>query len=107
LNKMQTESYILNGMFPETSKRSGVTYIFRKGLPTLALRIDKLEDKRERRHFLAALCQHPLAYYADTFAGCTPPTDEVITHLLMMRSDEHRFWKKSGQHPLNDWRSGL
>jgi hypothetical protein len=107
ISKMQRESYVLNGMFPETSNRSGVSYIFRKGLPTLAMRLTKIDEKRERRHFLAALCLHPLAYYADSFAGCTPPTDEVLTHLLLMRTDEHRYWKKSGQHPLEDWRSGI
>lgn len=99
LNETQVDSYLLNGSFIETSKRSGVKYVFRKGLPTIAL-------SREIK-FLAALCLHPLAYYENTFAGSMAPSDEVLTHLLLMRSDEHRLWKESNQHPLWAIGSGL
>lgn len=103
----QWNCYILTGMFPETSKRSGVTYILRKGLPTLALRFTPMKEGGEQRHFLAALCLHGLAWYEGTFAGSYPPTDEVINHLLMIRGDEHGFWKKSVQHGITDPLAGI
>lgn len=103
----QWSSYILSGAFPEKSMRSGVTYILRKGLPTLAVTEKPLPDGKTQRKFLTALCLHPMAYYEETFAGSQPPTDEIIGHLMMIRADEHRFWKKSGQHPLEDIRAGV
>lgn len=106
LKEGQWDSYVLNGCFPETSKRSGVTYILRKGLPTIAMRETKVEDG-VKRIFLAALCLHGLAYYEDTFAGSYPPTDEVINHLLYIRADERKFWAKSGQHTIDDPRAGI
>lgn len=107
VNNNQWESYVLSGAFPETSKRSGVTYIFRKGLPTIAMRERKLEDGNNKREFLAALCLHPLAYFKDTFCGSYPPTDEVIAHLMLMRSDEHKFWAKANHHTLSDPLAGI
>ena len=107
INQNQWESYILSGAFPETSKRSGVTYIFRKGLPTIAMRETKLPEGKNQRTFLAALCMHPLAYYKDTFAGSYPPTDEVVAHLLLMRADEHEYWKRANQHSIEDPLSGI
>lgn len=107
ITESQWCAYVLSGAFPETSKRSGVTYILRRGLPTLALRITRLEDNKEKRHFLAALCLHPMAYYENTWAGSQPPSDEVIAHLMMIRANEHGFWKRAGQHPLDDPRSGV
>lgn len=98
----QADSYVLNGCFIESSKRSKVRYLFRRGLPTIALC-----DRGATVGFLAALCLHPLAYFDDTFAGSMAPSDEVLAHLLMMRSDEHRFWKESNQHPIYDPRSGI
>jgi len=106
LNRNQRDSYILGGAFPETSKRSGVTYIFRKGRPTLALKIEKVEGG-EKRHFLAALCSHPLAWFENTFVGAYPPSDEVLANLLSVRADEHAFWKKSHQHSLDDPAAGV
>lgn len=103
----QWGSYVLSGMFPEKSERSGVTYILRKGLPTIAITERKLADGRVRRHFLAALCLHPLAYYTNTWAGSQPPSDEVMAHLLLIRADEHTFWKKAGQHPITDPRAAI
>lgn len=108
ISEGQWDSYVLSGAFPETSPRSDVTYIFRKGLPTIAMRLKPLPDGGgERRYFLAALCLHSMAYYESTHVGSYPPTDDVITHLLMMRSDEHKFWAKAVQHSLNDPRSGI
>ena len=88
--------YILTGMFIETSPRSGVTYVFRRGRPTLAVRANE-----KGSHFLAALCLHPIAYYADTHAGAMVPTDEVLAHLMLMRGDERLYWRRANQHPID------
>src|SRR6516225_6144090 len=45
------ELYVLTGHFAEISKRSQVTYIFRKGRPTIAIREDE-----EFTTVLCALC---------------------------------------------------
>lgn len=103
LNDTQWESYVLNGAFCETSPRSQVRYLLRKGLPTIAFGTRDKEDLR----FLAALCLHPLAYYTDTWCGSMTPSDEVLAHLLMIRADEYRFWKKAFQHSLDDPASGI
>jgi hypothetical protein len=102
LTEAQVKCYILNDCFLETSKRSKVRYLFRKGRPTLALR-----DRGSGMRFLAALCMHPLAYYEETFAGSMAPSDDVLAHLLMMRADEKNFWRNCNQHPLYDPRSGV
>jgi galactose-1-phosphate uridylyltransferase len=39
-----------------------MTCLFRKGLPTIALRQDK-----EVNYALCALCLHPIGYYGDTW----------------------------------------
>ena len=104
LTEAQADSYVINGCFLETSPRSHVHYLFRKGLPTLAL--GESRDGKNIR-FLAGLCLHPLAYYEDTFCGSMAPSDDVLAHLLLMRADEHRFWKESNQHPIWDPRSGV
>lgn len=103
LGKGQWDSYVLNGAFPEKSKRSDLHYIFRKGFPTIALSYHGYETGR----VIACLCLHPYGYYYGTFTGLMCPTDEVIAHLLLMRADEHAFWKNSGQWPAYDPRSGL
>lgn len=94
--------YVIHGMILETSPRSGVTYVIRKGRPTLALRPDAGGMK-----ILCCLCLHPVAYYAGTFVGAMVPTDEVISHLVLIRADEHLFWRKANQHPAYAWESGL
>lgn len=86
------EMYFLTGMFLETSKRSGITYMFRRLKPTVAVRAD---DKGSR--ILCCLCLHPIGYYEYTWAGAMVPTDDVIAHLLLMRSDEKYYWKKANQ----------
>ena len=63
-------------------------------------------DKRFYR-FLAALCLHSHSYYADSFVGSLPPSDDVIAHLLLIRSDEHELWKRSNQKQLDDPTSGI
>ena len=87
-------SYLMTGIFLETSKRSHVTYLFRRLRPTVAIRGD--QEKKAAR-ILCCLCLHPLAYYEETWAGALCPTDDVIASLLLMRSDEHFLWKKSNQ----------
>jgi hypothetical protein len=96
------ELYELTGHFPEISKRSQLTYLFRKGRPTIVLRETK-EGFRE----LCALCLHPIGYYGDTWAGVMCPTDEVMAHLLMMRGSEEKLWANANQHPLDHPAAGL
>ncbi len=93
------KQYMLTGSFLETSKRSGVTYMFRRLRPTVAIGLTK--DRRSTR-FMAALCLHPIGYYADSWAGSMCPTDDVIAHLTLMRGDEPMFWRRANQHP--SWR---
>jgi hypothetical protein len=96
------ELYQLTGHFPETSKRSQVTYYFRRGRPTIALR-----EQGDCFHLLCALCLHPIGYYGSTWAGVMCPTDEVIAHLLMMRGSEEKFWANANQHPLDRPAAGV
>lgn len=94
ISKEQINKYKLLGFFLEESKRSKVMYVFRRARPTLALRwIPKLGYK-----LLASLCFHSVAYYSGSWCGALVPTDDVLSHLIMMRADEHRFWKLSSQH---------
>jgi hypothetical protein len=96
------ELYLLTGHFSEVSKRSHVTYLFRKGRPTIALR-----ETDEFAYPLCALCLHPIGYYGDTWAGVMCPTDEVIAHLLMMRGAEEKFWANANQHPVDRPAAGV
>ncbi|WP_176495674.1 hypothetical protein [Sphingomonas sp. HMP6] len=99
------KQYLLTGMFIETSPRSGVTYVFRKLKPTVALAAGGAPGAHRR--ILAALCMHPIAYYADSWAGVMCPTDDVIAHLALMRGDEAMFWRRSNQHPPHRPQAGL
>jgi hypothetical protein len=96
--------YFLSGMFVETSKRSGVTYVFRKLRPTIAMRPDKDGDGMK---ILCCLCLHPIGYYQNTWAGSMCPTDDVIAHLMLMRGDEPMFWKRANQIPAIRPEAGL
>lgn len=87
--------YLLTGAFIESSRSSGVFYLFRKCRPTLAF---KGTSDGDNCKLLAALCLHPIGYYEQTFAGSMVPTDDVIAHLVMMRGDERKFWSKCNQH---------
>lgn len=98
--------YLLTGMFLETSKRSGVTYVFRKLRPTVALDARK-GGATDHCRILCTLCLHPIAYYEGSWAGAMTPTDDVIAHLQLMRGDEHMFWKRANQHPPDRPEAGL
>lgn len=91
------DSYVMTGTFIESSKRSRVTYLFRRLRPTIAMAAG--DDGTMR--ILCALCLHPIGYYKGTHAGVMVPTDEVLAHLIYMRGDEHAFWKQANQHPPN------
>lgn len=96
--------YFLTGMFPTASKRSGVSYIFRKLRPTIALRPFPHEDGMK---ILTCLCLHPIGYYAGTWAGALCPTDDVIAHFLLMKADEPLFWKRANHIPAYRPEAGL
>lgn len=91
-------AYALTGSFLETSTRSGITYLFRRCRPTIAI---------SSRRVLCTLCLHPIGYYSESHAGSLCPTDDAIAHLLMMRADEHLFWRRANQHAPFRPESGL
>lgn len=99
-------AYVLTGSFLWSSKRSGLTYMFRRCRPTVVLsphggRRDYFLEGAEpddSMRVLCCLCLHPLAYYAGTFAGAMTPTDDVIAHLLLAKADEHLYWKRANHH---------
>jgi hypothetical protein len=103
VSESQFRCYMLNGAFPEQSKKSDLFYFFRKGLPVIAMSWHGSPQGR----ILAALCLHPYGYYEYTHAGVMTPTDEVISQLMLMRANEKKFWAKSGQWTAADPRSGL
>lgn len=95
--------YFMTGMFLQTSARSGVTYVFRRLRPTIAMRPDGEGDMK----ILCTLCLHPIGYFQDTWAGSLCPTDDVIAHLLLMKGDEHLYWKRANQIPPHRPEAGL
>lgn len=101
LRHHQFKQYLMTGMFIESSVRSGVTYVFRKLKPTIALAAHpgRPEFLTQPTRILAALCMHPIGYYAQSWAGAMTPTDDVIAHLSLMRGDEAMYWKRCTQHP--------
>lgn len=105
LNKHQFDCYLLTGSFLETSPKSGVTYLFRKLRPTVAMAPDPRPSGDMK--ILAALCLHPIGYYQGTWAGVMVPTDCVLAHLLLMRGDEHYYWRKANQHCAWEPEAGL
>lgn len=98
----QFKQYMLTGSFLERSRRSQVTYLFRRLKPTVAI-----VAKNEKTKILCALCAHPIAHYAGSWAGAMCPTDDVLSHLSMMRGDEALYWKRSTQHPAYRPEAGL
>lgn len=102
VNPFQFKCYFMTGAFVESSKRSGVFYLFRRLRPTIAFRAD---DKGSR--ILTALCLHPVGFYQGTWAGVMVPTDDLLAHLILMRGDERRFWAQANHHPPHTPQSGL
>lgn len=109
LNPHQWRTYDLTGAFVETSPRSGLSYVFRRLRPTVALtpRWPWFRHQGETMRMLAVLCMHPIGYYDRSWAGCLVPTDDVISHLLFMRGDEAGFWKEANQHDPAQPEAGL
>jgi hypothetical protein len=106
LSHRQLKQYLLTGMFLETSKRSKLTYLFRRLKPTLVLDCkDPTSNKPVR--ILAALCMHPIGFYEGSWSGAMTPTDDVVAHLMLMRGDEHCFWKRANQHSPGRPEAGL
>lgn len=100
------KQYLLTGMFMETSKRSGLTYMFRKLKPTVVIDA-RGSDGCDSCTILCCLCLHPLGYYEGSWAGVMCPTDDVIAHLQLMRADEHFYWKSCNQHQAYRPEAGL
>lgn len=96
--------YLLTGMFLESSERSGVTYLFRKLRPTVAMTANRAHGKMS---ILCAMCMHPIGYYSGSWAGAMCPTDDVIAHLMLMRGDEPMFWRRCNQHDPRQPEAGL
>ena len=80
--------------------------MLRKGRPTIAIRIHE-DEWSWWMDILCALCMHPLGFYEGTWAGVMAPSDEVLAHLLHIRADEHYFWRKANQIPLDEIESGI
>lgn len=106
-SERQFRHYILTGSFMEPSSRSGLTYLFRRLRPTVAMSPRNRSPENENMRCLAVLCLHPIGYYESSWAGCMVPTDDVIAHLTMMRGDEVRFWAKAVQHKPIEPEAGL
>lgn len=98
----QMRQYLLTGAFLETSRRSGLTYMFRKLRPTVVL-----DNRRARPRVMCALCMHPIGYYSGSWAGAMCPTDDVIAHLMLMRGDEPMLWRRCNQHAPHRPEAGL
>lgn len=101
----QLKQYLLTGMFLETSPRSGLTYLFRRLRPTVA--IDARDKSATASRILCALCLHPIGHYEGSWAGAMCPTDDVVAHLMLMRGDEPLFWRRSNQHAPDRPEAGL
>lgn len=102
----QMRHYLLTGMFLERSKRSGLTYLFRRLRPTVVINARGEDDGKQAR-IMCALCMHPIAYYSDSWAGAMCPTDDVVAHLMMMRGDEPMLWRRANQHAPHRPEAGL
>jgi hypothetical protein len=103
---LQFKRYLMTGIFVEKSLRSGLLYFFRKLRPTVVISLQPIQGVHEPR-IIAALCMHPIAYYAGSWAGAMCPTDDVIAHLMLMRGDEAMLWKRCNQHQAIRPEAGL
>lgn len=102
----QLKQYILTGGFLERSRRSGLTYYFRRLRPTVVIDA-RDETSSQPARIVCTLCMHPIAYYEGTWAGAMCPTDDVVAHLMLMRGDEHMFWRRANQHSPERPEAGL
>jgi hypothetical protein len=102
LSPQQQDCYLVNDAFAEHGK-SGIMYILRKSRPTIAMRINPDGSGTP----ICALCLHPLGYYKGTWAGVMPPSDEVLSHLLMIRGNEYLLWKKANHISFDQPNSGI
>lgn len=107
ISDRQWRQFVLTGTFLERSPRSNIIYMFRRGRPTLAQSGTTVIGINGQAVFLAALCSHGIGYYSNTFGGAMTPTDDLISHLLLMRADEWRYWKQSEQHSMHEIESGI
>lgn len=108
LSDRQWRHYELTGSFFEPSARSRLTYVFRRLRPTIVLSSrNKPGSIDDSMRCIAVLCMHPIGYYSESWAGCMVPTDDVIAHLLYMRSDEAGYWGQANQHPSWTPEAGL
>lgn len=101
LSDDQRRELLLSDAFWEVGK-SGVSYLVRRNRPTVACR-----RNGERLKVICALCMHPLLYYAGTWSGGLPPSDEMISVVIFIRADEYRFWLKANQIDVHEWNAGL
>lgn len=107
LSDRQWMHYEMTGSFFETSPRSDLTYVFRRLRPTIALSSRARRPGDDHVRCLAVLCLHPIGYYANSWAGCMVPSDDVIAHLSWMRGDEAGYWKHANQHASHTAEAGL
>ena len=101
LSASSWRSYVLTGMFYEISRRSGLVYFFRKVAPTIVCKLVPSNGGLTFKPFIV-LCMHPVGYTVLSGTGAMCPSDDVIAHLLLMRADEHGYWKKSVHHTVGD-----
>jgi hypothetical protein len=102
----QYDMYQLTGCIIHSSEQSNREYLIRRGFPTLVFEREEINGE-VRKKFRLGLCAHAGDYYPGTFAGTLCPTDDVISHLLLLRADEDRFWEASGIHLPVSGRLGL
>lgn len=112
LPKRMFKAYMLTGQFLETSKRSGLTYLFRRLRPTVVLSPRRWDWQTGQStdgnmRIVTTLCLHPLAYYKNTWCGAMVPTDDIIAHLMLMRGWEEGYWRRANQHPPTAPEAGL
>jgi hypothetical protein len=95
------QAYVTTGTFLETSQRSKIVYMFRRLRPTLAMTFRPCQRRGDvGLRLLCALCLHPIGLFDGTWAGTLVPTDDVLAHLLLMRSSEKKYWAHSNQHSI-------
>lgn len=105
LSRQQWLDYFISGAFWEVSN-SQKFYIFRKGFPTIVCFCEEKNGKYDVTP-MHTLCMHVGLYTEGTFAGGVCPTDDVIAHLLMMRTDEDHYLTSCNVHQFDAPQSGV